>query len=149
MFASLHAFLAFFKLLGGFAGVHFLSGEVLAAVIFSFTALVILAVMTVTSLDVLIKKLGTYWKPIHRFVYLAGALIVVHALLLGSDFVQLSNIIPQIFFTALFVLLCLEAKRLHAHLQSFIPEKYSVPIALILTAGLGAFVYYFLIAPLL
>lgn len=51
------------------------------------------------------------WKLLHRLIYLAGFMILVHALMLGSDFISLNTVIPQISFMLLFFLLFLEAKR--------------------------------------
>lgn len=45
-----------------------------------FSAFLILAVLGVTSLKSLKRRLGATWKKIHRFVYLAGALAAVHFL---------------------------------------------------------------------
>lgn len=44
-------------------------------------AFLILLVLAITSLRSLKAKLGKKWKPIHRFVYLAGVLMVIHYLL--------------------------------------------------------------------
>lgn len=122
-FAVLHASLAFFGQLGGFDGLSFLSGKYLLAIFFSFTALVILTLMAGTSFEFIIVKL-TYpkWKFLHRFVYLAALLIVIHALMLGTHFTDLSGLIPQIFFVALTLLIVLEALRFDRYLQN----KFSI-----------------------
>jgi methionine sulfoxide reductase heme-binding subunit len=44
-------------------------------------AFLILLVLAITSLRSLKVKLGKLWKPIHRFVYLVGVLVVIHYLL--------------------------------------------------------------------
>ncbi len=118
-FACLHAYLAFFKQLGGFSGLGFLSSRYLLAIILSFTALVIFFLMTITALDKAVKRLTfRRWKMLHRFVYLAGVLVLVHALMLGTHFSDLSQAIPQISFIALACLLFLEARRFDAYLKS-------------------------------
>ena len=43
-----------------------------------FVALLILLVLTITSLDSLVKKLGRRWQKLHRSVYLAVLLGVIH-----------------------------------------------------------------------
>ncbi len=122
-FACLHAYLAFFKQLGGFAGLGFLSPKYLLAVILSFTALVILAFMASTSFDFMVEKLSfKKWKFLHRFVYLAGVLILIHAMMLGSHFADLSKSIPKIFFGALAILLILEARRF----DEWLSKKYEL-----------------------
>jgi sulfoxide reductase heme-binding subunit YedZ len=42
------------------------------------TALVILAALAATSFDWFKKRMGKKWKALHRMVYLAGALVVLH-----------------------------------------------------------------------
>lgn len=117
-FASLHASLAFFGQLGGFKGLFFLNRNYLIAITLSFTALVILACMAATSFDVMVRRLGGQrWKMLHRFVYVAGVLIIVHAFLLGTHFAVLSNLIPRIFFVAMACLLLLEGGRVAAYLE--------------------------------
>ncbi len=46
-----------------------------------FSAGVILLILAITSLKVLLKKLGKRWKPLHRLVYAAGALAALHFIL--------------------------------------------------------------------
>jgi len=41
-------------------------------------ALLILGVLAVTSLRSLVRRLGRYWRPLHRLVYAAAALVVLH-----------------------------------------------------------------------
>lgn len=125
LFAVLHVKYAFFDQLGGFAGLGFLSSRYLLAISLSALALLILFLMTLTSFDFIIKKM-TYpkWKFLHKFVYLAGIFILIHALLLGTHFRDLSGAIPQIFFLALLFLLVLEALRIDAWLKkkfTFLP----------------------------
>jgi len=43
-----------------------------------FTALVILAALAATSTDGMMRRLGRRWRPLHRLVYLAALLAVVH-----------------------------------------------------------------------
>lgn len=147
LFGTLHGSVVFFELLGGLKGLAFLNGKSLLAITFSAIALLILLVLTITSLDPLVKKLGRLWKPIHRLVYLAGILIVIHALLLGSHFADLSAKIPQLFFIALFILLALETLRFFRFAQKYVAEKYHILLIVILVIPLLLFVYYFFITP--
>lgn len=41
----------------------------------------ILLILAVTSLNVILKKMGPRWKQLHRFVYLAGVLAALHFIL--------------------------------------------------------------------
>lgn len=118
-FALLHASLAFFGQLGGFAGLGFLNSKYLLAISLSASALIILGLMATTSFDYMVEKLTfDRWKFLHRFVYLAALLIIIHALLLGSHFSNLSDTIPKITFAALSTLLLLEANRFDNFLQN-------------------------------
>jgi DMSO/TMAO reductase YedYZ heme-binding membrane subunit len=119
IFASLHAYFAFFGELGGFAGLPFLNSRYLIAITLSATSLVILTFMALTSFEWAINKL-TYpkWKLLHKMVYLAALLITIHALMLGSHFTDFSGVIPQIFSLALALLLILEAIRLDNYLSN-------------------------------
>lgn len=121
-FACLHSYLAFFKQLGGFTGLGFLNGKYLLAISLSFTALVILALMASTSFDKAVQKLTFKgWKLLHRFIYLAATLVLIHALMLGTHFQDLFGLIPQISFVAVAFLLILQAQRLDAWLQTKFP----------------------------
>jgi sulfoxide reductase heme-binding subunit YedZ len=67
-------------------------------------AFLILLVLAVTSLKSLKVKLGKKWKPLHRFVYLAGVLVVIHYLLVmkgGSAVFSATTIKPLIAGTVL------------------------------------------------
>ena len=49
-------------------------------VIYGVIAFVILALMAVTSVKLTMKLMGRYWKPLHRLVYVAGLLVMVHSM---------------------------------------------------------------------
>lgn len=121
-FGLLHGGFAFFKLLGGFEGLGFVSTTFLYALILSFLALIILLILSITSLEYCIKILGTRWKIIHRLAYVAGVLILVHALMIGTHFNDLSRLISQLFLYAIFVLFILEALRF----DLFYQRKYPI-----------------------
>ena len=128
-FALMHARSAFFDLLGGLGGLPFLTGKYLFAISLSFTALVILTFMALTSFDFMVAKLSyKRWKFLHRFVYVAGISILIHALMLGTHFQDLSGIIPKVFFIALAVLLILESVRFYRYLQSKLGNSSQKPV---------------------
>ncbi len=117
-FALLHSSLAFFGQLGGFPGLFYLNSKYLLSISLSFIALVIFCLMASTSFDFMVRKLTfPRWKFLHRFVYLAGILVLIHALLLGTHFSNLSELIPQISIGLLAILLLLETNRIDAWLQ--------------------------------
>ncbi len=118
-FSAIHAYLAFFKQLGGFSGLAYLNSTYLLAITLSTLSLLILSLMAATSFDKMIRLLGfKRWKKLHRFVYLAATFITIHALLLGSHFQNLSTAIPKIFLIALVFLLVLESIRFSKYLRS-------------------------------
>lgn len=119
LFAALHASFAFFGQLQGFSGLAFLSRNYLIAISLSTGAILILFLLTITSTDKAIKVLGNKkWKNLHRLVYLAGLAVLIHALMLGTHFANLSRLIPQISSVAISLLLILEAHRLDKYLSS-------------------------------
>jgi DMSO/TMAO reductase YedYZ heme-binding membrane subunit len=62
-------------------GTLWMIGLVIGAIGFT-----ILAVLTATSFDHMLVKLGRRWKTIQNFVYLVLPLAFIHATLLGADF---------------------------------------------------------------
>lgn len=91
-FGLAHAVLAFFIGIGGFTGLSNITGAYRTSIILSIIALLILTILAITSCKYYIKKLGIYWKPLHRLVYIAGIFILIHATIMGSDILDLSHI---------------------------------------------------------
>ncbi len=133
-FAVLHASFAFFGLLGGFGGLDFLNVKYLQAITLSFTALLILTIMAATSFDFMVRKLGRKWKMLHRLVYVAGSLIIIYALILGSQFEDQLGLVGQIFVYALLVLAVLEARRFARYLNHKFPGTRGLGLSNIFTA---------------
>lgn len=122
-FALLHGRLAFFGELGGFPVLPILSLEYLLAITLGFSGLIILTLMAATANDFMVRKLTfARWKFLHRFIYLVGIFILIHALLIGGHFQDLGSAIPRISFAAIFFLLLLEARRIY----SFLRQKRNV-----------------------
>ena len=132
IFASIHVFLEFFKIFGGFANLKYLQGPYFYAFLFGAIALLILAVMAVTSFNYAVKKMSKYWKIVHRFVYLAGSLIVFHAFIIGSDFSSIFDPESWMYIVALIFLLVLESLRFDALVVRKYPSVKSKLIASIL-----------------
>ncbi|MHB8871202.1 MAG: ferric reductase-like transmembrane domain-containing protein [Candidatus Doudnabacteria bacterium] len=120
IFASMHAILEFFKIFGGFANLKYLVGIYSYAFLFGTVALLILTIMAGTSFNFAVKKMGKYWKIIHRFIYLAGFLIVIHIFILGSDFSSIYNSESIMYIIGLMFLLVLEFLRF----DSWVVKKY-------------------------
>lgn len=146
LFALCHAYLAFFKELGGFIGLGFLNQTYIIAIICSATALLILLLLAATSFDYMVRKLSNgRWKFLHRFVYLAGVLILIHALLLGTQFADLSKPIPQFTLVMVGFLFILEARRLDDAVRKKWPNWPQVGVSTLLIVAFLAFIpHYFL-----
>lgn len=87
-FAVLHVAVVIWYYFGGFSALLGLSGRFLVGFWVAAVALLILTAMALTSPLYFHQRLGRWWKRLHRLVYLAGLLTVIHALLFGSDFVR-------------------------------------------------------------
>lgn len=88
-FALLHTGIAFLKQVGGIASVSLLPDRFKVAFALGFIAFIILMLMALTSFDKMMQ-LMTFkrWKQLHRFIYVAGVLIIVHVWMIGTHIVQ-------------------------------------------------------------
>lgn len=119
LFACLHVYFAFFKVIGGFAGLGSLPSDYLLSITFGFISFMILFLLAATATDFAVSKLTfPRWKFLHRFVYLVAILIAMHALRIGEHFSDFGGLIPRIFFMAAFVLLIFEMIRLIKYIRS-------------------------------
>lgn len=141
-FGLTHGVITFWGQLGGFAGLPFLPTNYLIGISLSFTALVILSLMAATSFDKMVQYLGMKrWKLLHRFVYLAAMLVLIHALMIGTHFADIISPTPQLFSIAVFFLLTLEANRFDAYLTRVFVWPKKIPITLAFLVVLTA-IYY-------
>lgn len=86
-YAFLHVYITFFTQLNGFEGLGYLDARYSVSLWCGIIALGILAIMTMTSLDVAVKKMHfKNWKLLHRLVYFAGIAILVHVAIIGPHF---------------------------------------------------------------
>ncbi|MFI5157627.1 MAG: ferric reductase-like transmembrane domain-containing protein [Sphingobacteriales bacterium] len=144
-FALVHSSLGFYGLLGGFAGLSFLPGDYLLSEIFGALALLILFLMAASSTDAAVANLGKRWKFLHRFVYGAAILILIHTLIVGSDYLDLSRTIAQFTIVLVLLLLFLEALRLNKYFvnKSVASRRYSpIFILMVILLVLLAVVLY-------
>ncbi len=138
-FAFLHAYNAFFKQLGGFSGLGFLSERYLISIGLSAVALLIFFLLTITSFDkVIIKMTFVRWKWLHRSVYLAGVFTFIHAVMLGSHFIELSAAIPQLFYVAAASLCLLHGYQLGGYLEKRFAEVSRWGVVVIIGVALLA-----------
>ncbi len=131
-FGLIHALIAFFGQLQGFEGLSFLTSRYLIALFLGFLALQILAILALTSFDKMIAKMTfPKWKRLHRLIYVAGILILIHTFMLGTHYADLSETIPQFTFILFSTLLLLEAIKI----DGIVRKKYSVQFPLGVTSG--------------
>jgi DMSO/TMAO reductase YedYZ heme-binding membrane subunit len=87
VFALPHALVSFFGPLGGIAGIPFLDPYSGWALVLGLVALVVLVLLGSTAWDGAVRRLGQpRWKLLHRTVYLAGVLVLVHLVLIGTHY---------------------------------------------------------------
>lgn len=135
LFSVLHSTSGFFfNLNGTINAFYFLALQHQYALVFSGAALIIFAVLTITSTDKAVQLLGKKWKKLHQFVYLAGILAVLHAFMIGSHFVRGASPIPLFinFVTVFFIFLEIGAtwKRLREKNVNRL-KKYSIVLFLL------------------
>lgn len=137
LFALGHAYHAFFGELGGFASLPFLDSRHLLAVSFSGLALLILLLLAATSFDYMMRRLGPNWKRLHRWVYLAGTLVVLHALMVGSHYVDPSSPWYRFSFLAFAFLMMLQALRVDRWLhRRYLNQAGFGPVSLLMAGSL-------------
>ena len=123
-FALLHSSIAFFGQLGGLKGIFFLSNIYLIDLSLSATALIILTILALTSFDIVIDRMTfPKWKLLHRLVYVAGLLILIHTFMLGTHFQDLASITAEIGVVLLALLGILDAIRLDRYLLRHVIKK--------------------------
>jgi len=104
-------------------------------VLVGLTALTILLTLAVTSFKWWMKRLGKNWKRLHRLVYLAAPLVVVHySWSVKGDVLRLQGDILQPLAFGLAVALLLIARlppvrRTATHLRSRLTQRLSGPVA--------------------
>ena len=142
-FGASHGLIGFFyNLSASVLAPLFLPFRYQIALFCSFIAFCILALMAISSIDRIERWMGSVkWKRLHRFVYWAIILIVIHAFLIGSHFTIPTSIIPKITNSIALTLLLLEVG---ATLLRFWQQKrlgtvknISISVALILLVIVG------------
>jgi DMSO/TMAO reductase YedYZ heme-binding membrane subunit len=145
-FAALHSLIAFFGQLNGFEGLSFLTTNYQIALGVSAIALFILMLQAMTSFDAVIKWMTfPRWKILQRFVYVASIFTLIHVVMLGTHFQDLTGPIARIAYLALAFLFFLEALRIDAWLQRLfkIEQKFSYGTLLIGGLLISGILYIF------
>jgi sulfoxide reductase heme-binding subunit YedZ len=110
-FALVHTYMGLFALLGGWAGLAFLSKRYFMDVVLSSIALVILLVLAATSTNWAQAKLGVGWRRLHRLVYVAAILTLLHVINVGSHFMKPTSPVYIACTLLVIILLALEGLR--------------------------------------
>ncbi len=142
--ATLHVIIALWGQLGGPHAIPYLPSLFRWSLLAGVIALVILLAMTATSFDGVIKFMTfRRWKWLHRFVYGAGILAVLHVWSIGTHttytFVRVTALMALIILSGLemFRITQLLAKKYHEfkrtdYFTAFFVSSWAVWIALIL-----------------
>lgn len=131
-FALLHSVNAMQNQLGGLVGLTYLSNNFLFAILLGMFSSLILSLLFLISFQKIRNKLSPkLLNIINRSLYLGSITIVIHALMIGSHFEDLSEFIPQIFIILILILLILESIRLDNYLKRIL----FVPITVISSIG--------------
>lgn len=84
-FALLHAVIALFGQLGGLGQLQYLPELFIWSLIGGAVALLVLGLMSATSFDAVIRFMTfRKWKWLHRLVYIAGILVILHVWMIGT-----------------------------------------------------------------
>lgn len=111
-YAFLHAYMTFFMQLNGFDGLAYLNAQYALSLTGGIIALGILAVMALTSFDWAVKTLRfKNWKLLHRLVYLAGIALLVHVVVIGPHYREVT-VLGITTWCALTFLAVLEVRRI-------------------------------------
>ncbi len=82
-FAALHMLITYFKQFGGINPLQ-LPATYQRSMLLGVIALAILIAMAATSVNAIMKKWGVWWFRLHRLVYAAIILVLVHAFMIGA-----------------------------------------------------------------
>lgn len=145
-FAMLHSSIAFFGQLGGFAGLPFLSNDYILAISASATAETILIIFIALAYDRLTGWLSpAIRKAFQHLLYFAGILILLHILLLGTHFQDLTSIASRLVYIGLAIFILLEAIRIDRWLKHTfkIPQYAGFATVFLGSAVIASGIYLF------
>lgn len=141
-FGLAHGYIAFFQMLGGFAGLGFLSSKYINAILLSATALVMLGLGALMSVHWVEQKTKSWVAPL--LFHAAGLLAIIHALMLGAHFADLSAFIPQLTLYLLLALLLLDSYWLDRLVAKYMnaENKFGLLFVLLIAIIGGAYAWY-------
>jgi len=122
LLAAGHGFIAFFYLVGGLSGFFESYLQYQMSLAAGIIAMDILFVMFLTSTSSGMRKLGIWWKRLHRLVYLCGVLIIAHAVMMRIYFGTVTDPISIISLALFAILLVLQLIRFYKYLNRKKPK---------------------------
>lgn len=136
-FALAHTWISFFDLLAGWRGIDFLTRAHLDDLLRSTAALLILGLLAFTSTDWALARLGHGWKLLHRLVYVAALLVLVHLYAVGSHYVGGATAASVATVLLVGLLVTLEGNRIDAWMVRRFGEAYRLGLGFALGVSLA------------
>jgi len=111
-YAFLHAYITFFSQLGGVKGIAYYNGQYELSIFLGLIGLVILCVLTLTSMDWVIRKMTfKNWKLLQRLVYIGSLAIFLHVIIIGTHY-NVFTVTALVTYVAVAILVVLELLRI-------------------------------------
>ena len=131
-FAFLHSYFGFYRFVGGLDGLRYWSRYFAWSLFAGLLALVLLCALAIASLPWLVRRMGRYWKPTQRLLYVAAILTVIHGVTVTIHLTHLRAILIGT-YGFLVVLVALELRRLDRYMTR--PPR-ALPANLVTLVGL-------------
>jgi len=131
-FALLHSYFGFYRFVGGLDGLRYWSRYFAWSLFAGLLALVLLCALAIASLPWLVRRMGRYWKPTQRLLYVAAILTVIHGVTVTIHLPHLRAILI-VAYGFLVVLVALELRRLDRYVTR--PPR-ALPANLVTLVGL-------------
>jgi DMSO/TMAO reductase YedYZ heme-binding membrane subunit len=137
-----HAYHGFYGFLGGFESLRYWGLDYSISLLFGLIATVLLVPPALTSFDAAAKWLGRRWKRLHRLVYLAGVLALVHSVTVTIHVVDLWPWLAGT-YVALVALLLLESLKIDRARRGTRSDSWPVTTSVGLPLGAGVLYWSF------
>jgi DMSO/TMAO reductase YedYZ heme-binding membrane subunit len=101
----LHGYHSIVDWVGGFDMLRYWGWDYVVSLLLGVIASVILLVLAATSFDAIVRRMGPAWYRLHRSIYLAGLLVVAHAMMTTIHILDLAPLLWTGFLALVFLLL--------------------------------------------
>ena len=142
-FALLHSWFGFYRFVGGLDGLRYWSSYFAWSLFAGLVALVLLGGLAIASLPWLVRRMGRYWKPAQRLLYVAAVLIVIHGVTVTIHLTHLRAILI-VTYGFLVLLVALEVRRLDRYLHRVLPAHLITLVGLPTLSVLLFWAFFFL-----